>query len=160
VGDRNAADWYWALPPITRGLLTVYLVTGLSAYMGVLPLRQMYHDWSLTFKMVPEVWRLVTTYTFIGRPSLHWLFQLVWLAKYGSAYETARFSHNTADGITMVGVGCIAGLVRGAGGHACRCCCFCGRLCLLRGQWGMPHALPTTHRMLHPACLPPPLTGL
>ena len=51
----NAADWYWALPPITRGLLTVYLVTGLSAYMGVLPLKQMFHNWSLTFKMVPEV---------------------------------------------------------------------------------------------------------
>lgn len=27
----------------------------------------------------PQVWRLVTTFTFIGRPSLHWLFQLVWL---------------------------------------------------------------------------------
>ena len=27
----------------------------------------------------PQVWRLVTTYSFIGRPSLHWLFQLVWL---------------------------------------------------------------------------------
>lgn len=34
--------------------------------------------------------------------------------KYGGAYESARFSHNTADGITMVGVGCIAGLVRAA----------------------------------------------
>ena len=42
-------------------------------------------------------------------------------AKYGSAYESARFSHNTADGITMVGVGCIAGLVRrGAQGVRCR----------------------------------------
>lgn len=110
VGDRNAADWYWALPPLTRGLLTVYLVTGLSAYMGILPLKQMFHNWSLTFKLLPEVWRLVTTFTFIGRPSLHWLFQLVWLVKYGGAYESARFSHNTADGITMVGVGCIAGL--------------------------------------------------
>lgn len=51
----NAADWYWALPPITRGLLTVYLVTGLAAYIGILPLMKLYHNWSLTFKMVPEV---------------------------------------------------------------------------------------------------------
>lgn len=43
-------------------------------------------------------------------------------AKYGSAYESARFSHNTADGITMVGVGCIAALVRRQG--LGRCCCW------------------------------------
>ena len=53
----NAADWYWALPPITRGLITVYLVTGLAAYMGILPLKQMFHNWSLTFKLFPEVRR-------------------------------------------------------------------------------------------------------
>lgn len=51
----GAADWYWALPPITRGLLTCYLVTGLTAYIGLLPLKHLYHDWRLCFKLLPQV---------------------------------------------------------------------------------------------------------
>lgn len=27
----------------------------------------------------PQVWRLLTNFTFLGKPSLAWLFQLVWL---------------------------------------------------------------------------------
>jgi hypothetical protein len=27
----------------------------------------------------PQVWRLVSNFTFLGKPSLGWLFQLVWL---------------------------------------------------------------------------------
>jgi hypothetical protein len=26
-----------------------------------------------------QVWRLVTNFTFLGKPSIIWLFQLVWL---------------------------------------------------------------------------------
>ena len=54
---RGAADWYTALPPITRALLTCYLATGLTAYLGVLPLKYLYHDWRLCFKKLPEVRR-------------------------------------------------------------------------------------------------------
>jgi Derlin-2/3 len=58
----------------------------------------------------PQVWRLVSNFTFLGKPSLGWLFQLVWLAQYGGAYEQAKFAGNTADGITCLGVGVIAGM--------------------------------------------------
>lgn len=51
----GALDWYHALPPITRALLTAYLATGLAAWAGVLPLKYLYHDWRLEFKRVPEV---------------------------------------------------------------------------------------------------------
>ena len=32
--------------------------------------------------------------------------------QYGGSYETAKFSHNTADGLTMVGVGMSVAMVR------------------------------------------------
>lgn len=51
----GAADWYHALPPITRSLLTCYVVTGLSFYLGIMPLQYFYHDWGRIFKRVPEV---------------------------------------------------------------------------------------------------------
>ncbi|EFN50559.1 hypothetical protein CHLNCDRAFT_136591 [Chlorella variabilis] len=120
VGDRGAADWYTALPPITRGLLTCYLVTGLAAFMGVMPLQYVYHSWQLCFKRVPEVWRLVTNFTFLGKPSLGWLFQLVWLVQYGGAYEQAKFASNTADGITAVAVGMATGMSLDLLSYLCR----------------------------------------
>lgn len=51
----GAAAWYHELPPLTKGLLTVYLVTGLGAWARVMPLKYIYHDWGLVFKRVPEV---------------------------------------------------------------------------------------------------------
>jgi hypothetical protein len=52
----GAADWYTSLPPITRGLLTCFVATGLAFYIGALPLKYMYHSWGLVFKLpVPEV---------------------------------------------------------------------------------------------------------
>lgn len=51
----GAADWYHALPPITRSLLTCYVVTGLAFYLGVMPLQYFYHDWGRIFKRLPEV---------------------------------------------------------------------------------------------------------
>ena len=56
----GAADWYWALPPITRALLTCWLATGLAAYLGALPIMYLYHDWNLyafswKLKRVPQV---------------------------------------------------------------------------------------------------------
>lgn len=107
VQDRGAADWYHALPPITKALLTVYLTSGLAAWAGILPLKHLYSDWHLIFKRVPEVWRLLTNFTFLGKPSLPWLFQLIWLVTYGGSYEQAKFAGNTADGIVMVSVGLV-----------------------------------------------------
>lgn len=107
VNDRGAMDWYHALPPITRALLTVYLATGLAAWAGVLPLQFLYHDWRLEFKRVPELWRLLTHFTFLGKPSFAWLMQLIWLVTYGGSYEQAKFAGNTADGIMMMFVGVV-----------------------------------------------------
>lgn len=203
---RGAADWYWELPPMTRGLLTVYLVTGLSAFLGVLPLKWLYHDWHLTFKILPEVWGSSAglhsrpcarqrgpaggatvptrraalacrphrcggcspTSPFWAGPACtgsssssfcEWVGFVCWgggaaaarplhprasrrrslgtdwpvacgpaaqpsapppapplcptlSIKYGGSYELAKFAHNTADGLTMLGIGAISGMVR------------------------------------------------
>ncbi|PSC71343.1 Derlin-1 [Micractinium conductrix] len=103
--DRGAAAWYHELPPLTKGLLTVYLVTGLGAWARVMPLKYIYHDWGLVFKRVPEVWRLATNFTVAGFPSSPWLFRLIWLVIYGGSYETSKFAANTADGLMMLFVG-------------------------------------------------------
>ena len=65
---------------VTRALLTVYIATGLALYLRVLPWRHLSLSWAQVFRLpVPQVWRLATNFTVIGAPSLHFVFQLVWL---------------------------------------------------------------------------------
>ncbi|GAB4819987.1 hypothetical protein N2152v2_007033 [Parachlorella kessleri] len=77
--------------------------------VGLTPLRHMYLDWGLVFrnplKRPPQVWRLLTNFTFIGKPSMHYLFQLIWLVQYGGSLEAADYQHNAADGVFMLLVG-------------------------------------------------------
>lgn len=44
---RTIGAWYLGIPPITRALLTTYLITGLGFMIGVVPLKYMYLDWGL-----------------------------------------------------------------------------------------------------------------
>ena len=65
---------------VTRGLLTLYVITGLLLFAQLLPVLQMYHAWGLVFKLpIPGIWRPITNFMVIGKPSINFLFQLVWL---------------------------------------------------------------------------------
>lgn len=68
----------------------------------------LYHAWSAEFSLpVPQLWRLLTNFLIIGRPSINYLFNLVWLVQYGVSYEKSKFLGNAADAITMAGWGMI-----------------------------------------------------
>lgn len=95
-----------SLPPITRILLTTYLFTGLGIFLRILPVMLFVHSWKGVFRLpIPQVWRLMTNFCIVGAPSINYLFQLVWLVRYGAAYESARFGQNAADALVMLGVG-------------------------------------------------------
>lgn len=103
---RSLSQWYYSLPPITRTLLATFLITGLGLFLGVLPVRHLIHVWDKELSLpVPQLWRLFTNFLIIGGPSINYLFQLVWLVRYGAAYESARFGENAADALVMLGVG-------------------------------------------------------
>jgi len=108
IQDSSIKDWFQDLPLVCRTLLTCYLVTGGLLLFGVLPVTRLYHAWSLELSLpIPELWRLLTNFLIIGRPSLNYLFNLVWLVQYGVSYEKSKFLGNAADAITMAGWGMI-----------------------------------------------------
>eukprot|EP00887_Chlorella_sp_A99_P000263 scaffold13.g263.t1 len=114
---RGPLDFYWDLPPITRLLLTTYLVTGFGTFVGIFPLQYVYHEWRLIWRFPPQLWRLVTNWSYIGGPrqafgggGIGYLFHLMWLVQYGSSYEKGKFAHNVADGLVMLFVGMSAGM--------------------------------------------------
>ncbi|KAL6769681.1 DER1 [Auxenochlorella protothecoides x Auxenochlorella symbiontica] len=102
INDGGPAAFYWGLPPMTRLLLTCFLVTGLGALVGVLPYTHMYLDWHYLLRVPPQVWRLLLNFTFIGSPSFGYLIRLIWLVQYGGQYERAKFAHSAADAATML----------------------------------------------------------
>lgn len=102
-------DFFWALPPITRTLLATFLITGIGSLLSEGPLHQMYLQWPLILgRFPPQLWRLVLNFAFIGRPSISYLFHLVWLVQYAGQFERAKFSHSVADSATMLGFGMAA----------------------------------------------------
>ena len=65
---------------VTRTLLLCYLATGLAWFLQVLPVMQVYHTWSKELTLpIPQLWRLITNFLVVGKPSINYLFQLVWL---------------------------------------------------------------------------------
>ena len=107
------SSWYESLPIVCKSMLTTYLATGLMALFGILPAVYMYHDWGFIFtfpsslKTIPQVWRLVSNFAVIGKPSMNFLFNLVWLVQYGVSYEKGKFLGNDAEAITMAGWGMV-----------------------------------------------------
>ena len=100
------AQWYFSLPPVTRSLLTVYFVVAAGLTFKLLPAGYLIHSWSYIFKLpVPQLWRLVTNFMIAGGFSINFLFQMIWLIRYGAAYEQAKFIGNTADAIYCLVVG-------------------------------------------------------
>ncbi|KAH7616042.1 putative Derlin-1 [Nannochloris sp. 'desiccata'] len=84
------------------------MFTATLIFLKVLPSAYMFHSWSMVFKLpVPQIWRLVTNFTVVDGFSLNLVFQLVWLIRYGAAYESAKFLGNVADAIYMLLVGMI-----------------------------------------------------
>ncbi len=103
----SAAQWFAALPPVTRTLLATYLASGLGILLGAFPTHLAYHDWGLELRR-GQLWRLATNFAVIGKPSINYLFQLVWLVRYGAAYESAKFLGDAAGAATCALVGAAA----------------------------------------------------
>ena len=52
---RGPLDFFWELPPVTRLLMTTYLITGFGVLFGLVPLKYFYHDWGLIWRWPPQV---------------------------------------------------------------------------------------------------------
>ncbi|KAK9794318.1 hypothetical protein WJX73_006706 [Symbiochloris irregularis] len=99
VGQSGPADFYWSIPPVTRTHVTAVVLSTLLTRFGLLSPSTLYLHWPSVFKL--EVWRLVTTYTFLGGFSFNWLMEVLWIVQYGKALETVTHQFSPADHIYM-----------------------------------------------------------
>ncbi len=117
---NGVSDFFGGLPVVCRTLLVTYLATGLLLFLRVLPVRHLYHDWSLSLfsfppfaspASFPGLHRLVTNFGIIGAPSINYLFNLVWLVQYGASYEKSAFLGDSAAAVWMAMLGMASTLV-------------------------------------------------
>lgn len=99
-------QWYSSLPPITRLHATCGLALMLAASLVVLHTKEGLEyglDWffflhyGLVFKKL-QVWRLVTSFLYVGTVSFPSFLRIMWLVQYGTQLESGVvFGGRTAD---------------------------------------------------------------
>uniref|UniRef100_A0A7S1G7K1 Derlin n=1 Tax=Bicosoecida sp. CB-2014 TaxID=1486930 RepID=A0A7S1G7K1_9STRA len=93
-GGGSPQEWFYALPPITRGYLVLGLLTTISFKLGFVAVDSLFFAWPLTWKNF-EIWRLFTNFIFFGDFSFNFLISLYMLVRYSQALESNPFP---ADG--------------------------------------------------------------
>ncbi|KAF2012467.1 hypothetical protein BU24DRAFT_494476 [Aaosphaeria arxii CBS 175.79] len=89
------ADVFWQLPPVTRTITAGAVVVSALGYSGMISLMKyvFISEYVFTVKMVPQLWRLVTSFL-ITKPKFAIFMDPYFLYQYGSGLETesSRFS--------------------------------------------------------------------
>lgn len=94
-------DWYKQIPIVTRGYLTLAVVTTLLCALDVVSPFSLYFNWTaIVYKY--EVWRLVTNFLFFGFFGLDYVFHMFFLVRYCRLLEENTFRGRTADFFFML----------------------------------------------------------
>ncbi|GFR43924.1 hypothetical protein Agub_g5060 [Astrephomene gubernaculifera] len=113
VGGGPAA-WYQSIPPITRAYATAIFVLSLTVRFELFSPYLIYLSWPRVLSHF-EIWRLVTTFFYLGGVSFPWLFKMMWLLTYGKTLETSTFLHDPAGFLFMLLFGAGSLLVMSVG---------------------------------------------
>ncbi|XP_038712369.1 derlin-1-like [Tripterygium wilfordii] len=100
----SPADWYKSLPPITRAYASacvVGLVATAAFQLGLYDLKHIALLHQLVFSNF-QVWKLVTSFFFLGKFSINFGIHLLMIARYGVQLENGPFNRRTADFLWMM----------------------------------------------------------
>ncbi|KAI8465337.1 MAG: Der1-like family-domain-containing protein, partial [Monoraphidium minutum] len=88
------------IPPITRAFAGSIFVLALSFYLGLIDWQMLAMGWPMVYRKY-QVWRLLTCHVFIPF-SMAFVFNMLFLIKYGSQLETEVFRFSPADYLFML----------------------------------------------------------
>lgn len=113
MATQSPQDMYWSMAPVTRGYMTLVVLTTIAVEFGLVNPASLLLNWKLIFYRF-EIWRVVTCFIFFGGFGLGFLFQVYFLVKYSGMMEADPFpsgggSHQgtTADYFFMLVVGAL-----------------------------------------------------
>lgn len=95
MDERTPEAWYFALPPITRTMVTtIFCVTLSTEVLGIINPDMLLLDWSLVVEKL-QVWRLLTDFTYFGKFSFGWIISMYFLVTYSSELEKDEAFRNS-----------------------------------------------------------------
>lgn len=94
-------EWWKAMPPVTRGYVSLAVLTTAATTLELITPLKLYLNWKLVFTR-GEMWRLATTFLFFGTLSIDFLFHMFFIYRYSKDLERNSFRGRTADFLYMV----------------------------------------------------------
>ncbi|KAF7424460.1 hypothetical protein PC9H_009767 [Pleurotus ostreatus] len=88
--------WISQIPPITRGWLTLSVLTSLAVQTQLVTPLQLYYSPRSAF-LNAQPWRAVTTFFYFGSISLDFVFHLFFFMRYSRMLEESSFANRKAD---------------------------------------------------------------
>ncbi|KAF5666804.1 F-LANa [Fusarium circinatum] len=82
----NVMAAYWALPPVSRNLITATVLTSIGCIVGLLPATRLIYHPSYLWMFPPQIWRLVTCF-FVEMQPINLLFNSFFLYRYSVQLE-------------------------------------------------------------------------
>lgn len=101
-------EYYYSLPPITKYYGTISLALALLTTVGLVKGGFLALQWYLVIHRF-HVWRLFTTFVYLGPVSLNFLFSMMLLmrhAKMVEEYQSMGTGRGTAEMMWLLGFGC------------------------------------------------------
>ncbi|EIE24873.1 Derlin-1 [Coccomyxa subellipsoidea C-169] len=102
----SPADWYYSLPPIIRLYGTACVATTMAVTLGLINPMSLLLDWPSVFK--GQIFRLVASFIFLGKPSINFLMKMLWMIQYGVPLEKSTYQFSTADFAYMLLFGMVS----------------------------------------------------
>lgn len=106
----SPAEYYKSLPPITKAYGTACFLVTVACTLGLLHPGQIAYIPYLAFWNL-QVWRLITSFFFLGKFSINFGIRLLMVARYGVQLESGSFQRRTADFLWMMLFGALTLLV-------------------------------------------------
>ncbi|WOL19665.1 derlin-1 [Canna indica] len=109
----SPAEFYNSLPPVSKAYGTLCLLTTAATQLGLLSPVNIALIYQPVFTQL-QVWRLLTSFFFLGRFSINFGIRLLMIARYGVQLEKGPFDKRTADFLWMMIFGAFTLLVLSA----------------------------------------------
>ncbi|PNT71660.1 derlin-1 [Brachypodium distachyon] len=109
----SPAEYYNSLPPISKAYGTLCFFTTVLVQLQILDPTLIFLDYPFVFKRF-QIWRLFTSFFFLGKFSINFGIRLLMIARYGVQLEKGSFEKRTADFLWMMIFGAISLLVLSA----------------------------------------------
>lgn len=109
----SPGEYYNSLPPISKAFGTLCFFTTVLVQIQILNPDLLYLSYSDVFKNF-QIWRLITSFFFLGKFSINFGIRLLMIARYGVQLEKGTFEKRTADFLWMMIFGAISLLVLSA----------------------------------------------